>query len=68
MRRQIILDIISFIISHPACTAKDIVTDLGYNRRNIQSWLSAMTRSKLVSRRYEKQPNGKWAFIYYWSN
>lgn len=68
MRRQIILDIISFIISHPACTAKDITTDLGYERRNIHEWLSAMTRSKLVTRRYEKQPNGKWAFIYCWSN
>lgn len=64
MRRQIILDIISFLIQHPACTAYDIWTDLGYNRRNIQSWLTAMTKSKLVTRKYIKQPNGKWAFTY----
>lgn len=68
MRRNIILNIISFIIANPACTAKQISDDLGYNKRNIHVWLTAMTRQKLVTRRYEKQSNGKWAFIYCWNS
>ena len=69
MAKHVILNIISFIISNPGCTAQQIVDELGYERRNINTWLAHLRKYKLVNcQKVKRESDGKWIHIYCWAN